>query len=276
MGKMFLFILLSTYLLFPQLGKKGMGGLGTQGMGKVKNIVIVTPPQTPSTLLDSLVAGWKGGTLTDVTSGGNDLSIFGDVAITTGVGNSSAYSLGGGLADGIYIDVPSNILQLGGCNFSIVLWVKSLDSSACNFITSNTGVFAFNYNDNGKSGLMSYPYIGYSIECGDNLLPVDFSGTILDTLWHCYTILHSVSGLTSVYIGNTLLNTETTNVINVVTPDQDGATPFSIGMDWYGWSTYNGLKGSIGDCYIWHRILTSDERATLYNSGLGKQYPFTP
>jgi hypothetical protein len=49
-------ILLSTCLLFPQIGKKGMGGMGTPGTSKVKSTAIVDSATT--LLADGNTVGW--------------------------------------------------------------------------------------------------------------------------------------------------------------------------------------------------------------------------
>ena len=50
-----------------------------------------------------------------------------------------------------------------------------------------------------------------------------------------------------------------------------GANVLSIGM---ALPTYN-ITGAMDEVAIWDRVLTSDERAELYNAGSGFFYPFT-
>lgn len=71
--------------------------------------------------------------------------------------------------------------------------------------------------------------------------------------------------------------------INDETPDSaahstglfDGSGPFHIGSQGQAaGSPSNPFDGLLDDIGMWHRVLTSDEHAELYNAGAGLAYPF--
>jgi trimeric autotransporter adhesin len=116
----------------------------------------------------------------------------------------------------------------------------------------NNGTAVFHLND-GANELNLYKYPGGT--------------SIRDGNWHL--IVATFSGTSAnLYVDNTLEATASWN--HTIT--YDAANRFTLGSRSAGGQLY--FAGSIDEVGVWTRVLTSDERTELWNSGTGITYPF--
>ena len=93
------------------------------------------------------------------------------------------------------------------------------------------------------------------------------SPALVTGVWQLVTVDYdSVAQLVGIQINN---NTKQTAAGS--TGSEDGAAPFLIGTYGSADFSFNGRIDSVG---IWKRVLTSAEIATLYNNGMGLEYPW--
>ena len=212
-------------------------------------------------LKDGVVAGWIGGTTTDITGRPNQLYNPDRVpTIVSGVNGGHAYyfnrptqpeDLGGYLVASMTSD-----LQIGKENTTVAMWIKNLDYQQYNPIyisdTFGTNILNSDFGEEQDSGTY-------------------FNGLILaneiTNSWHFFVMeitTDTITAYTDTIIQNSIEFTP-------VTYFED---EFLIGKRDDNPTTYNAGEFYLGDMYIWNRVLTTDEITTLYNSGNGLSYPF--
>lgn len=93
-------------------------------------------------------------------------------------------------------------------------------------------------------------------------------GTAVDTWYHWIAVYHASSGNVDFYQNGALLNTGTG-----AGTLQNTTQTFRIGNDGTFGQFFPGRVDSVG---MWSCALTASQVSTLYNSGSGIDYPFTP
>ncbi|KAA3644794.1 MAG: hypothetical protein DWQ07_15420 [Chloroflexi bacterium] len=229
------------------------------------------PTATPdTTLLNSLQAYWKldesSGTRMDA-HGFSHLSDNNSVTSGTGLLNDAAQF---DKTNSEYLSrVDNDALSLGDFDFSYAFWVK-LDSKGTSYpiltryeTASDRSIWM------GYSGASDRFNFGLYNSAGNGIGWVyadTFGSPSVDTWYFVYIEYDAANDTVGVSINNGRLDTSSTTG----TP-ADGTAAFKLG---YGAGSSYYHDGRIDELGFWKRLLTSDERNELYNSGSGLAYPF--
>jgi hypothetical protein len=225
--------------------------------------IVFTPPSTAS-LLTNLVAYWKldeaSGTRND-SVGSNHLTDNNTVLSATGkISNAADFE-----ADNSeYLSRASNSdLQAGDTDWTFAAWIKvEVESSFRVVVSKGWG--------GGQAEWIIYLFGGnVTMEVTNSIDgPSSVGGLALaDNNWHFVVAWHdSVNNQKGFQMDN---GTPSTNAqANGVTAS---FADFAIGASPTQGLYWDGLIDEVG---WWRRVLTSDERTQLYNSGNGLTYPF--
>lgn len=227
-----------------------LGEQFVQQIGQPRHAAAVAPG---STLLNNLVAFWKldeaSGVRVDATGRGNHLADNNGVARVAGkVGNAAGFN---GVDQ--YLSRASNAdLQIDG-SFSLAGWFKG--NSVSHLVAKGTSPpeYRFFIGDDGLAWtIIDDLGAEYSAIAG-----------AVDNNWHFFVAWHDadLNQVGLAFDGGAPI-TAACGVPRALTGD------FNLS---YELDPYLGTLDAIG---IWKRVLTSDERAELWNSGAGKEYPF--
>lgn len=239
--------------------------LSTLTLGKPTSASIRFHPAiaSGSTLLTGLVSYWpldeESGTRYDAV-GGNDLTDNNTVGFDTGVDGAAASFVA---ANSEYLSRAA-ITELGS-PLSLGFWLNPADTARrvlfANGETNVTAGMLMESSVNGagdinvflNSALDSYAYTG--------------AGVLTVGAWH-HVIFTFDGGIPKMYVNNV---EKALTVVGVPASSLPYGNNFYIGA---GPETSRYANGLIDEVAIWDRVLTSDERAELYNAGAGKFYPF--
>lgn len=226
----------------------------------------------PSSLLTDLVAYWQldeaSGNRSDSHSNGITLGDTNTVSSTTGLISALAADFENGNNE--YLDTAdSATLSLGSdTDFTITAWVKleSVVGSTRAIVGKRTGTVAAD----------SEIFVGANTD--ENILfRVGNATTFVDLVntnimatgtWYFVACWHDGVGNTV----NVQVNNGTVASSAWTGGTFDGTGNFQIGT--IAASTTGDWDGLIEGVGYWKRVLTSDERTSLYNSGAGLDYPF--
>jgi hypothetical protein len=212
-------------------------------------------------LTDNLLAYWKldnngsgGVSLVDSTGSGNTLTNNNGVALGTGKIN------GCGVFDGVNQSLSTATVNLNDLpQVSMQAWIKTedtdFDNNFCGSWSSSNGTQILFYN---PLDAIFYTNNG---EVAPNV-------TTNDGNWHHLVgVYDAISGTQTFYIDGINVGSVSIsgNLISTTNPF------FGIGDS--GQGTF--LDGSIDECAVWTRALSSVEVTELYNFGVGNSYPFT-
>lgn len=220
-------------------------------------------------LLDNLISFWEleeaSGTRNDA-HGTNHLTDNNTVTQVTGKVGSCAHF---DVASSEYLSHSSNSsLQMGDIAFTICAWVK-LDSNQTGQIVAkdsdaaNSRDYTIQTIDEGGSSKVRWYITG-----GAGPSFVDGTTLLSTNTWYFLVAWHDpIADTVTLQINNGTPDIATTAGI---APDVS-STEFRIGARVYATveGYFNGLIDQVG---IWKRLLTSDERSQLYNSGNGLSY----
>lgn len=224
-------------------------------------------------LTDNLISYWK----LDEASG-NALDAHGSNTLTETSGTIDAATgvINGGRdfesIDTEYFTCADNAgLSAGDVDFTIAAWVRR-ESLAFGAIASKhngatiagsewTLVFQTSPADR-------FRFSVYSGSSETQVIANNFGAPVVDTWYHVVAWHDSVSNVIGISVNAGTPNTEahTTGV-------NDTTAGFFIGVSGAAAGTYH--DGIIDEVGFWKRVLTSDERTSLYNSGSGLAYPFS-
>lgn len=215
-------------------------------------------------LVDNLVAGWKldesSGNAADVLSIVT-LSNINSVTYGAGIINNGVQPRNSGKK---YLSASHNsVFNFGTGDFSISFWAKLLDTSL-----NSTENLIRHYSGGGwvvqfKSTNRQIYFFATSTGPATSVT----NAIPNDTDWHHYVFTRT-GGVAKIYVDGV----DKTNSGTVGTGSVNVTTPFYIGSN----GTSEGFDGTVDEVYLWNRLLSGAEVLELYNSGAGKQYPFTP
>lgn len=221
-------------------------------------------------LLTSLVSYWKldeaSGTRYD-SHGTNDLTDNGSVSSTTGKLNSAGSWDGGSR----YLSHSDNSdLSTGDIDFTFTAWVKFTDIGQRRFIIGK---------DDSTSGNREYTlfyhnatdrirFDVFTATDSDHFVLADSLGSPSTGTWYFIVAWYdSTANTLNIQINNGTVDTTS----GVSSLQSSGAAEFRLGA-----RSYSGIEdyhdGLIDEVGFWKRVLTSDERTRLYNSGAGLDY----
>lgn len=146
-------------------------------------------------------------------------------------------------------------------NFSINCWVRGTYDGGITEIVVKRAT-----NDRYQIMLDASNKLQTEVSDGSNIQRITDSVAINPALWIMVTLTYTGTNETSCfYKNNTLVGCDATNLAGLST----------TGADMYIGGGSNGyFKGNIDECAVFNKPLTSADRAQLYNSHAGLQYPF--
>jgi hypothetical protein len=240
------------------------GNLGRSGVltgGRLSRAAVAAAGGS-SSLLTGLVSYWKmdeaSGTRND-SAGTNHLTSNNGVAQVSGkLGNAAGFTA----ASSQSLSIASNAtIQFNDADFTYAGWVWFDDLTV-----SFQFPFVLGKGPNGSDEVELFidggtPTLAWRVN-GSALVEKAFSGTgawLFFEAWHDHT-----NDLIGININNG----------TAVTGAFAGGITYSGGALYVGARPNPDLSGRVDGLGLWSRLLTSAERAALYNSGAGIDYPF--
>lgn len=208
-----------------------------------------------STLNTGLIAYWKmdeaSGTRED-SVGSNDLLDSTSTGSAAGkLGNGGDFEAG---TPNWLSAADSPELSIGDQDFTIALWVKPESLTTFNVLFSKNGLDLAIFNN--ASGVVTF-------SVGGGGPSPSTGGELVVGSWSLIIAWYDAAGdLKNVSVNNAFAVAD-----SGVSPTDNGL-PLVVGaFDTSGTFPADGMIDEVG---IWDRVLTSDERTELYNSGVGK------
>lgn len=230
-------------------------------------------------LTDNLIAYYKLDEISGTTANPSVGSVNGTV-------NGGGFNSGGKINYGFYstnTTIGINPLTFGNnfdINYNTVrsmnFWVK-FDS----FLTTQ-GIISKQNSGGSVSGFAFYLTTSKTLSFGlSNTITYEMGGTIASAFpnaneWYMLTMTYSGNNLMSgwkIYINGTE-KTVTVNKDVLGARTTTSTNPLTL-QGYVRDAGYYNLKGYTDEFGIWDKVLTSTEVTTLYNGGLGLQYPFS-
>lgn len=221
-------------------------------------------------LTDSIVAYWKldesSGTRND-SVGSSHLTDYNTVASATGrIGSALSYAAGN---TDKYIGCADNdSLSMGDIDFTIAGWFKRTDTNGQGQVVNkwDWSIPSREYLVDVHPSTYCRFYIATTgqtqVGVVDTFYPNIGDWTFL-VAWHDAT----ANTLNLQVNARTVVSSSHSGGVN------NGSAAFAIGP--YSVLANYAAGCDIDEVGIWKRVLTSDERSALYNSGAGLTYPFT-
>ena len=216
---------------------------------------------TISTLPNGLEAFYKLDDLTDSSGNGNTLTNVGGVTFSSGkIGDCAIFDANG--AGGKHL--ATSVSGGPGSGLTVSMWVKIVSTSvAGSLIQAVTGDQSgwFIALDGGSSRL------AYLAGSGTWSVAEQFGSPFSDNVWYHIVKRADASGV-KIYIDGAEAGSWANNTWT--------SAPIELGhFAYHSGSRDESWNGSIDSVGIWNRALTSGEIAELYNSGAGKETPFS-
>lgn len=217
-------------------------------------------------LLPDLISYWKldesSGSAID-SHGSNDLSVAGTAASVTGIiGN------GRNVSSAEFSRADNAALSMGDIGFTLQAWVNRASSA----LSVNRGILGkWNFTANQYEYLL---YLNTSNELqfvvspdGDVSTSVTAStfGTVPTSAWVHAVAYHDASADEIGIVVNGISDT-----LAYSSGVHDGTSVFYMGS--LNSVTNTNFPGSVDECAVWKRVLSSAEISGLYNSGSGLSY----
>ena len=221
---------------------------------------------TISTLPNGLEAFYKLDDLTDSSGNGYALTDVGGVTFSSGkIGNCAVF-------DGTdKVLKNENISLAGSSELTLSLWVKT-----SNFSQQGTNIVGIWGNSNGADTQFEAYYdsssIGLIVQTPGAMQTPPSTMSIADGNWHhCVLVFKDGNKVYGIYDGvkTDINNFSTTTISNNIAYFGIGRTSQTM----YG--GVNHFDGEIDAVGVWNRALSDAEAAELYNSGAGKETPFS-
>ena len=224
----------------------------------------------PSTLLTSLVSVYKAESNANDSLGTNNGTGQGGLTYSTGK-SGNAFTGNGSTA---YVSLPNNSLNSLTGDFSFSFWV---------YLTSATGVQAILWNKTydgsnfyGWALINNNQYWVFSIGNGTNDIQLQAPSFTATNTWYNVVITRLGSTRSRMYVNGSLVN----NNSSTINPNFNSNMTPSIAVANFGPTFSNTIayylsnNSKIDELNVWNKELTATEVTELYNSGVGKFYPF--
>lgn len=174
-----------------------------------------------------------------------------------------------------YLSITDNAsISVGDIDFTVGAWVyldsKSADQAIAGqyYTTTNQRSWNINYQAAADRFRFAVSADGTSVAGQfDNVIADNFGSPSTGTWYYIVAWHDSVANTINISVNNGPANSlsHTTGVL-------DSTGPFTIGALGNPLQYFDGRIDGVG---LWKRVLTSQERTNLYNSGNGLEYPFT-
>ena len=213
----------------------------------------------------SIYRVYNGDNLNDTSGNSQNGTNVGGVTFTTGkVGNAFTFN------GSNYVSLPNNSLNFTG-DFSYSLWVNLTNLTGLIPLINNFDHVVSDYRGNMifLSGTTLYFRINYS-----NANPVDLTWTYPGTnQWVHVVVTRKASTRSRMYINGTLVISNT----STINPTYYPTMPYNTIGAYYDSNGYRYLKNGdkVDAVMAWDKELTETEIASLYNGGVGVEYPFS-
>jgi len=211
-------------------------------------------------LTDGLLSYWKldegsGASRLDSSGNGNTLTDHNTVGSVAGkIANAGSFAA----ASTQYLDCSVNNMQSSNADFTYTAWAKLASKpTEATIVTNGFPGFCLRYAG-GATDRFRYQF-GLTSATADNF------GSPSTGIWY---FIVGWFDFTAQKL-NIQINNGAIDQNDPVGIDAGGAT---VEM---GRRTVNYWDGDIDEVGIWNRVLTADERTSLYNNGSGLTYPFT-
>lgn len=219
-------------------------------------------------LTDNLVSYWK----LDASSGNESDSHGSNTLTEIGTAGSTSGKLNGGrVVDGAFPTLDGFSLSdnsaFDGTDraFTLALWINATSLSGEGWFLSKWGSLANREFRLYTTGTTLVFTIGDS---SVSTTSVNWGSALSTGTWYHVCCWHDPSANE---IG-VVVNAGTPVTASWSTGIQDGAAAFEVGCNT---TDGNNWQGTLDELGLWSRVLTSQERTDLYNSGNGLAYPFT-
>lgn len=221
----------------------------------------MAPASADDTILTSLISYWEldeeSGTRYDA-HGSNDLTDNNTVGYASGVvGNAALFTA----ANSEHLSIANNpTLQVGDIDFTLCAWVWISDTgTARDIISQREGSIEYYIRTETDNRIRFY------IRYGDNSNSTSiYTAAISQSAWHYFVAWHdSVNDTVNIQLDNSAPVTSAHSYgVN------SGINSFRIAYPVSN-AYWDGLIDQVG---FWKRVLATDERTWLYNSGAGRSY----
>lgn len=222
----------------------------------------------PSALLTGLVSYWNlnetSGTRAD-SHGSNDLTDNATVGNNTGKVSNAADFVS---ANSEFLSHASNSdLQTGDIDFTFALWFYRTGSGSQVILAKDVdGSREYTLDVTGGGALRWYYSGGGEVTFNE----ISSATSISTDTWYFVVVWHDAAGNT----WNIQVNNGTADSIGT----SGNAPPSASAVFEIGAREYVGAEGffdgRVDEVGFWKRVLTTDEKTSLYNSGSGTTYPF--
>lgn len=222
-------------------------------------------------LTDSLAAHWRleeaSGTRVDVSGNGHDMSAQGTPGNRAG---KLSNALDVTATDYCYYADSGNALDCpAGASLTAACWIY-LDNLTINGYPLNRWAedWTLFFTAAGVVSMLAR-------QTGSNATASTPAGTITTGAWYYLVgwFDHTVGANGTVYVQ---VNNGTVYSTALTSAKTAGSGLFvSLGDLGHTSTAFGGYDGAIDSASIWTRVLTADERTSLYNGGAGLDYPFT-
>lgn len=214
-----------------------------------------------SSLLTGLVSYWSldeaSGSVAADATGANPGTVTGALAVVAGkIGNARSF------------DATAKYITTGAVGFpttaiTFAFWAKPI-------AVTSSAIFLASTDDTANRVNLALPWTGPTIYWDfGNLSAGGRVSVAFNSGWYnvmAFWVVDAGSGAMHIYRNGTLLASSAASSSFNPTGKSLLIGKYATG------TTYNGVADEIG---LWNRVLTSGERATLYNSGAGLAYPFS-
>jgi hypothetical protein len=235
-------------------GNRTRGQYQMMGLTKVNATewFLVGGIQQPSTLLDGLISWWD----MDEISGDRIDSHGGFTLASNGVGSALgkvvAKAANFVASEGDFLSRAAT--PYAGTTGTLAFWAKNSSSISNQTLFTFNGLSELEFKSSGSGGAL--------FVVNADSLPAS-KGSLTMTSWNLFLLEHTPT-LGRIYVNN-VVGSDSSGSYTAIT----GSGDLVIGERATSGENWNG---QIGPFSIWNRILTSDERAELYNSGNGLGY----
>lgn len=241
-------------------GEVNLGGVGIDNP--------TDNPVTPATTLLTDLKVWWDLSSVNATYSSNNLTNNNTVTFNTGKVGNAGYFTAGSPSTSLSISDNADV-SLGDKDWTISGWVYlNAVASVQTILSKRDGTgsgqneFTFIFNT-ASSGRLEF----YQFNSGTTAnAMLQSSGTISATTYYHYVIWHDNTA-NKLYMQ---VNNGTVSEVALTVTPYDGASAFKIGAQQT--TNTSGMTGRVDEVSIWHRVLTSEERTYLYNSGNGRTY----
>jgi hypothetical protein len=217
-------------------------------------------------LTDNLVSYWELEEASAVrydSAGANDLTDNNTVGSAAGVVSNAGSFVA---ANSEYLSIASNSsVETGDIDFSVSFWVYANTLIGLNVPVARTFSGLSDWYFQSSNGTLTF-----SVQKSDNSESVSASGVITTTAWY-HVVGWYVAADKKSYLSINNGVPVTSSVAGWSTRGSNTVSPFHIG-NLPGFGRY--WDGKIDEVGFWKKALTSDERTTLYNGGIGCAYVY--